>query len=66
MIDRMSLADGLAIQLGCGHAIIRKTAEGKIFCNDCNEELIPDSARMTEQDERSGAEISGEQEHGKS
>lgn len=63
MIDRMGLKDGFAVQLGCGHPAVY-LHEGKVFCEACNEELdkpLTDEARMTEQDERNGADKHGEQ-----
>jgi hypothetical protein len=69
MQDGMNQGDGLAIALGCGHVITRKTAENHLVCANeaCGQDLGPIfeiSARNLEQDDQSGAENSGDKSNG--
>lgn len=62
MQDGMSQRDGVSMSLGCGHNETVTTEDGKKICRYCGDEM--DSARDTEQDERSGADISNEAGNG--
>ncbi len=69
MQDGMKQGDGLAVSLGCGHVVTYKTDRNTLVCNDCGQDLgsiFEVSARNLEQDDKSGAENTGEQEHGNS